>query len=362
MLHHRGDAVSCPICGHHFCGVSRRLEPPRRDLLALRRPRAPPGAVALPRAPPQLLAGAPGRCCTSRRNGAWSTGCARLRRLRYVTADLDPAKGQLQLDITRLELPGRFVRRDSLQPRARARRGRSRRDARAAPRARTRRLDDRDGAARPRPASADTRLSSMREPGSASVGRPRDPDGHRAAAGIPRAPTPRRSTPRACRRLSGTSTCSRRSMAVVSSGSTRSTANAPGRGAGATGAGRSGGALPAAAPVGVGGSALCGVHLACLRLSSRHWMSEKMTMIVGKKVIATNIALVITLSFVSPYSPARHRSPRPTPAQSSATSHEHEQRGDDPGAAHRPEGYRIDAASRLLGTAFRWRARRRSGR
>jgi ATP-binding cassette, subfamily F, member 3 len=42
---------------------------------------------------------------------------------------------------------------------------------------------------------------------------------------------------------------------------------------------------------------------ACLRLSSRHWISEKIRMIVGKNAITMNIAFVITLSLVSPYQP-----------------------------------------------------------
>ena len=43
--------------------------------------------------------------------------------------------------------------------------------------------------------------------------------------------------------------------------------------------------------------------LACLRLSSRHWMIEKTVMTTGKKAITMNIAFVISLSFVSPYQP-----------------------------------------------------------
>ena len=36
MLRHRGDTVQCPVCGHTFSVLPRRLEPAERDLLALR--------------------------------------------------------------------------------------------------------------------------------------------------------------------------------------------------------------------------------------------------------------------------------------------------------------------------------------
>jgi hypothetical protein len=104
MLQHRGDAVSCPICGHHFaefrddwnrpgaicwrCGAHERQR--ALWLYLERHPALLQGAVS-------LLHFAPEWCLEHR--------LRRIRRLRYVTADLDPAKGQLQLDITRLELP-----------------------------------------------------------------------------------------------------------------------------------------------------------------------------------------------------------------------------------------------------------------
>src|SRR5450755_3070184 len=44
--------------------------------------------------------------------------------------------------------------------------------------------------------------------------------------------------------------------------------------------------------------------LACLRLSSRHWISDRTRINVGKNAITMNIVLVITLSFVSPYQPS----------------------------------------------------------
>ena len=43
---------------------------------------------------------------------------------------------------------------------------------------------------------------------------------------------------------------------------------------------------------------------ACLRLSSRHWISEKMMMTVGKKMIVRNIAFVTFTSLVSPNQPS----------------------------------------------------------
>jgi SAM-dependent methyltransferase len=103
MMRHRGDAVVCPICTHSFsrfrddwnrpnaicwrCGAHERhrllwlyLER-HRELLA--------GAGS-------LLHFAPEWCLEQR--------LRRVPALRYVTADLDPAKGELQLDITRLDL------------------------------------------------------------------------------------------------------------------------------------------------------------------------------------------------------------------------------------------------------------------
>ena len=61
--------------------------------------------MALPPRPPRSSSATRAPCCTSRPSGAWSTGCARQRGLRYVTADLEPGLGELQLDVTRIALP-----------------------------------------------------------------------------------------------------------------------------------------------------------------------------------------------------------------------------------------------------------------
>jgi SAM-dependent methyltransferase len=103
LLRERGDAVECPVCGHRF----RRFKPDwnRADAICWRcgaheRHRA---VALLWRERPELLAGA-----TSLLHFApeW---CFRYTRrppdLRYVTADLDPAKADVVLDIRSLDLP-----------------------------------------------------------------------------------------------------------------------------------------------------------------------------------------------------------------------------------------------------------------
>ena len=99
---HRGDAVSCPVCGSRFdtfkpdwnrpgaicwrCGAHERH---RALWLYLERSRVLDGVGS-------LLHFAPEHALEVR---------LRPRLERYVTADLDPAKGELQLDLERLELP-----------------------------------------------------------------------------------------------------------------------------------------------------------------------------------------------------------------------------------------------------------------
>jgi hypothetical protein len=103
LLRERGDAVECPVCGHRF----RRFKPDwnRADAICWRcgaheRHRA---VALLWRERPELLAGA-----TSLLHFApeW---CFRYTPrppdLRYLTTDLDPAKGDLALDIRALDLP-----------------------------------------------------------------------------------------------------------------------------------------------------------------------------------------------------------------------------------------------------------------
>jgi SAM-dependent methyltransferase len=103
LLRERGDAVECPVCGHRF----RRFKPDwnRADAICWRcgaheRHRA---VALLWRERPELLAGA-----TSLLHFApeW---CFRYTPrppdLRYLTTDLDSAKGDLALDIRALDLP-----------------------------------------------------------------------------------------------------------------------------------------------------------------------------------------------------------------------------------------------------------------
>ena len=105
LVAHRGVRVECPLCGGRFdrfkaapnredalcwrCGSAERHR--ALWLLLLERPHLLGEARA-------LLHFAPEYCLETRlrRDGG----------RRYVTADLDPAKGALQLDLERLELPG----------------------------------------------------------------------------------------------------------------------------------------------------------------------------------------------------------------------------------------------------------------
>ena len=103
LLRERGDAVECPVCGGRF----RRFKPDwnRADAICWRcgaheRHRA---VALLFRERPALLARAvsllhfaPEWCFRF---------VARPAALRYVTADLDPAKGDLVLDVRALDLP-----------------------------------------------------------------------------------------------------------------------------------------------------------------------------------------------------------------------------------------------------------------
>ncbi len=103
LVRERGDAVQCPVCGGRF----RRFKPDwnRPDAICWRC-----GAHERHRAVALLLAQRPELL-----DGAGSLlhfapeWCFRLvplpPGLRYVTADLDPAKGALQLDIRALDLP-----------------------------------------------------------------------------------------------------------------------------------------------------------------------------------------------------------------------------------------------------------------
>jgi SAM-dependent methyltransferase len=106
IVRHRGDTVACPICGGRFdrfkaawnrtdalcwrCGSHERhraqwlLLTQRRELLQVR----------------SLLHFAPEWCLRRRLDEMRSE-----RGLRYVTADLDPAGVDLQLDVTALALP-----------------------------------------------------------------------------------------------------------------------------------------------------------------------------------------------------------------------------------------------------------------
>jgi SAM-dependent methyltransferase len=105
IVRHRGSAVECPLCGGRFDRF-KALEPAERAVPALRRPRAiaPSGCCC---ARPDLLGGigsllhfAPEWTMRAR-----LAPLAGERGLRYVTADLDPAGVDLQLDLTALDLP-----------------------------------------------------------------------------------------------------------------------------------------------------------------------------------------------------------------------------------------------------------------
>jgi SAM-dependent methyltransferase len=106
MLRHRGDAVQCPLCGHRFdtfapawnrgdalcwrCGSHERHR--ALWLLLRRRPELLGTTTA-------LLHFAPEYCLRGPLKRA-----ARAEGFRYVTADLDPAGVDVQLDITRMPL------------------------------------------------------------------------------------------------------------------------------------------------------------------------------------------------------------------------------------------------------------------
>jgi SAM-dependent methyltransferase len=103
MLRHRGHTVLCPICSHSFSGFRDDWNRPnaicwrcgsheRHRLLWLYLERHPQLLAA-----GSLLHFAPEWCLEQR--------LRRISGLRYVTADLDPAKGELQVDITHLTLP-----------------------------------------------------------------------------------------------------------------------------------------------------------------------------------------------------------------------------------------------------------------
>ena len=103
LVRERGDAVECPLCGHRF----RRFKPDwnRGDAICWRcgsheRHRA---VALLWRERPELLAGAASMLHFA---PEW---CFRYTPLpdglRYVTADLEPAKGELALDVRALALP-----------------------------------------------------------------------------------------------------------------------------------------------------------------------------------------------------------------------------------------------------------------
>jgi SAM-dependent methyltransferase len=104
MVNHRGDAVVCPVCGHSFSAFKDAWNRPhalcwrcgsaeRHRALWLYLERHP----ELLAQAGSLLHFAPEWCLEQR--------FRRVPDLRYVTTDLDPDKGELQLDITRLALP-----------------------------------------------------------------------------------------------------------------------------------------------------------------------------------------------------------------------------------------------------------------
>jgi len=103
MLRERGDAVECPLCGHRFRRF--RTDANRAGAICWRcgsheRHRA---VALLWRERPQLLGAAAGLLHFA---PEWSFRFTpRPPGLRYVTADLDPGKGELELDIRALDLP-----------------------------------------------------------------------------------------------------------------------------------------------------------------------------------------------------------------------------------------------------------------
>jgi SAM-dependent methyltransferase len=103
LVRERGDAVECPLCGHRF----RRFKPDwnRANAICWRcgaheRHRA---LALLWRERPELLAGA---ASVLHFAPEWCFRYApRPPGQRYVTADLDPGKGRLRLDVRALALP-----------------------------------------------------------------------------------------------------------------------------------------------------------------------------------------------------------------------------------------------------------------
>jgi SAM-dependent methyltransferase len=100
---HRGDAVVCPVCGHSFSAFKDAANRPRALCWrcgSAERHRALwlylEGHPALLAGARSLLHFAPEWCLEQR--------LRRVPDLRYVTTDLDPGKGELQLDITCLAL------------------------------------------------------------------------------------------------------------------------------------------------------------------------------------------------------------------------------------------------------------------
>jgi SAM-dependent methyltransferase len=103
MLRERGDAVECPLCGHRFRRFKDDWNRPNAICWrcgAHERHRA---VALLWRHRPELLGNA-----TSMLHFApeWCFRYTPRRpEMRYVSADLDPDKGELTLDIRRLDLP-----------------------------------------------------------------------------------------------------------------------------------------------------------------------------------------------------------------------------------------------------------------
>jgi SAM-dependent methyltransferase len=105
VLANRGDAVKCPLCKHQFARFRDDWNRPnaicwrcgsheRQRALWLYLSRVNRGLLTNVR---ELLHFAPEWCLEER--------LGRVAGLEYITADLDPAKGELQLDITEMALP-----------------------------------------------------------------------------------------------------------------------------------------------------------------------------------------------------------------------------------------------------------------
>jgi SAM-dependent methyltransferase len=105
VLVNRGDAVQCPLCGHRFARFRDDWNRPnaicwrcgsheRHRALWLYLSQLNPDLMSGAR---KLLHFAPEWCLERR--------LSRVAGLHYATADLDPSKGELQLDITAIALP-----------------------------------------------------------------------------------------------------------------------------------------------------------------------------------------------------------------------------------------------------------------